>query len=105
MRGSRALEYMNNDVVWTSQASSAAGVDKRCPSVLARVWWYFVSPMRVVASPIRESGLCALVGMLISVNVLTSAGSQKGRVGEFGDGSSKPHSYRVKENGKSRVRV
>lgn len=45
-----AVEYMANDVVWTNQASSAAGVDKRCPSVLARVWWYSVSPTRVVAA-------------------------------------------------------
>jgi hypothetical protein len=77
---------MTNDVVWTVQASSAAGVVKRCPSVPARVWWYSVNPARVVPVPFRESELRALVGMLISVNVLASAGWQKGWDGEFEDG-------------------
>jgi len=96
---------MTNDVVWTSQASSAAGVDKRCPSVFARVLVVLRKPDEGSSRPVRESGLCALVGMLISVSVLISAGSQKGWVGEFGDGSSEPRSYRAKKDGKSRVRV
>jgi len=86
MRGSTAVEYMTNDVVWTAQASSAAGVDKRCPSVLARVWWYFVSPTRVVAAQSEKVFLAGL-DMLISVNVFgLCASHRKGGFGEFEDG-------------------
>jgi len=42
----------------TIQASSAAGVVKRRPSVpLNKVWWYSVTPARVVTLPSRESRL------------------------------------------------
>jgi len=59
MRGSAAVEYMTNDVVWTNQASSAAGVAKRCPSVPCKGLVVLRKPDEGSSRPIRESGLCS----------------------------------------------
>jgi hypothetical protein len=94
---------MTNEVVWIIQASSAAGVMRR-PSVPVRVWWYFVSPTRVVAYPVRESD-CVPPRHVDYGQCVRSGRLQKGWVGEFGDGFLKTSRQRVTENGKSSMRV